>query len=133
MEHDARKLLRDTLYAALAGALTLGLAGCERDMQPAQFGKSFESAPENAARNPELPAAADDASGDGRLAARVKAALAAEPALKSLTVSVTAKDGVVTLSGTADSTAKSHQAAIIALNIGGVRSVKNQMVVLRGS
>jgi osmotically-inducible protein OsmY len=40
---------------------------------------------------------------------------------------------VITLSGTADTPAKSHQAAMVALNVDGVRSVKNEIVVVKGS
>jgi osmotically-inducible protein OsmY len=67
------------------------------------------------------------------LEARVKAALSADPALRSVTVDVKSADGIVTLYGTADSPANSHQAAMVALNVEGVRSVKNEMVVVRGS
>jgi osmotically-inducible protein OsmY len=63
----------------------------------------------------------------------VKAALSAEPGLRSITVDVKSADGVITLYGTADTPASSHRAAMVALNVDGVRSVKNEMVVVRGS
>ena len=63
----------------------------------------------------------------------MKAAIAADPALQSLTVDVNAADGVITLFGTADTPANSHQAAMLALNVEGVRSVRNKMVIARGS
>jgi osmotically-inducible protein OsmY len=70
---------------------------------------------------------------DWALAARVTAALSADPGLRSVTVDVKSADGVITLYGTADTPANSHRAAMVALNVDGVRSVKNEMVVVRGS
>jgi osmotically-inducible protein OsmY len=67
------------------------------------------------------------------LEARVKAALSAEPDLRAVTVDVKSADGVITLYGTADTSSNSHRAAMVALNVDGVRSVKNAMVVIRGS
>lgn len=37
------------------------------------------------------------------------------------------------VTGTVDSRATSHQAAMVALNVDGVRSVKNEIAVARGS
>jgi hyperosmotically inducible periplasmic protein len=138
--------LGKTLSITIAGALLLGLAACDQKLQADKPGKTFDSLVENAGRNLEsAPAPAPVAPGlsatqpggspatDAALAARVKAALSAEPALRSVTVDVKSTDGVVTLYGTADSSAKSHQAAIVAMNVDGVRSVKNEMVVVRGS
>jgi hyperosmotically inducible periplasmic protein len=136
-----------TLAVAIAGALILGVAGCDRKPKTEAPGKTFDKLVENAGRD--LQSAADPApppaagetvsqarpaspSIDAALEARVKAALSAEPNLSSLAVDVKSTDGVVTLYGTADSPRKSHEAALVALNVDGVRSVKNEMVV-RGS
>jgi osmotically-inducible protein OsmY len=109
-------------------------------------GRAFDNLVKNAGRDREMTptrAVPDDAgmsqpqsgsSGtDLVLAARVKAALSAEPGLRSVTVDVKSTAGVITLYGTADSAAKSHQAAMVAMNVDGVRSVRNEMVIVRGS
>lgn len=137
-----------TLAAAIAGALVFGVAGCDRKPKTEAPGKTFDKLVENAGRDlqsapdPAPPPAAGEVVSEPRpaataidaaLEARVKAALSAEPALSSLTVDVRSNGGVVTLYGTADSPRKSHEAALVALNVDGVRSVKNEMVVVRGS
>jgi hyperosmotically inducible protein len=135
-----------TLRLTIAGALLLGLAACDQKPQADNPGKTFDKLVENAGRNLEsAPAPAPVASAqsatqpggspatDAALEARVKAALSAEPDLRSVTVDVKSADGVVTLYGTADSSKKSHQAAMVAMNVEGVRSVRNEMVVVRGS
>jgi hypothetical protein len=137
-----------TLAVAIAGALILGVAGCDRKPKTEAPGKTFDKLVENAGRD--LQSAADPApppaagermnepppagpATDAALEARVRAAIAAEPVLNSLAVDVKSTEGVVTLYGTADSPRKSHEAALVALNVEGVRSVKNEMVVVRGS
>ena len=138
--------LGKTLSLTIAGALLLGLAACDQKPKADSPGKTFDKLVENAGRDLEsAPAPASVAPGQGMaqpggspatdaaLAARVKAALSAEPDLRSVTVDVKTTDGVVTLYGTADSSKKSHQAAMVAMNVEGVRSVKNEMVVVRGS
>ncbi len=135
-----------TLSLTIAGALLLGLAACDLKPKADNPGKTLDKLVENAGRNLEsAPAPAPVAPGQGAaqpggspatdaaLAARVKAALSAEPELRTVTVDVKSADGVVTLYGTAESTAKSHQAAMVAMNVEGVRSVRNEMVVVRGS
>lgn len=142
MKAKARFHFHRALGLAAAGALALGLAAC--DQQPeANDAQAFEKLVRNAGRDPATPEPAADAmsKSDGHagtgidtvLEARVKAALSADPALRSVTVDVKSADGIVTLYGTADTPANSHQAAMVALNVEGVRSVKNEMVVVRGS
>jgi hypothetical protein len=144
MKTPARIHLHRTLAVVAAGALALGLAACDQKPE-AKDAQTFEKLVQNAGRDrePAVPAPGADAmkksdspagpGTDAAVAARVKAALSAEPALRSLTVDVKSTDGIVTLYGTADSPANSHQAAMVALNVEGVRSVKNEMVVVRGS
>lgn len=144
MKTPARIHLHRTLTVVAAGALALGLAACDQEPKT-EDAKTFDKLVQNAGRDrePAVPAPGADAmkksdspagpGTDAAVAARVKAALSAEPALRSLTVDVKSSDGIVTLYGTADSPANSHQAAMVALNVEGVRSVKNEMVVVRGS
>ncbi len=130
------------LTLATAGVLALTLTAC--DSKPAADipAKAFDSYVENAGRNsgPMAPAAgtregatSSSVGSDAALEARVKAALSADSGLRSITVDVKSADGVVTLYGTADTPATSHRAALVALGVDGVRSVKNEMIVVRGS
>lgn len=141
MKSNLMKHLGNALPLTMAGALALGLAACDLTPPVDSSGRTFDSLAEGAARQLEPPAvtAAKQigqpfyAASDAALAARVKAAIDGEPGLGSIHVDVNAVDGVVTLYGTADTPAKRHQAAMVALNVGGVRSVRNAMVVVRGS
>lgn len=125
----------------IAGALALALSACDLEPPASKAGKSFDKIVENAGRIVEQTASAAgkkadrpyDPASDAALSARVKAALSADPGLRAITVDVNAADGVVTLYGTADTPARSHQAAMVALKVDGVRSVRNEMVIVRGS
>ena len=141
MKAKARFHFYRALGLVAVGALALGLAACDQQPQ-SEDAQTFEKLVQNAGREPAAPdPTADamkkpdgaDAGIDTVLEARVKAALSADPTLRSVTVDVKSTDGIVTLYGTADSPKNSHQAAMVALNVEGVRSVKNEMVVVRGS
>ncbi len=67
------------------------------------------------------------------LAGRVKSALGADPALKLLAIDAGASDGVVTLYGTADNKTNRDKAARVASGVPGVKSVKNELVIVAGS
>jgi hypothetical protein len=143
MKSNATTTLGRAISLTIAGALTVSLAACDLQPNADKPGKSFDNLVENAgrdrdsARRPALPRqsmnTADASAPDAVLEARVKAALSADPGLRSVSVDVKSADGVVTLYGTADSPATSHQAAMVALNVDGVRSVRNEMVIVRGS
>lgn len=143
MKANATMILGRTLCLTLAGALVLGLAACDLQPKADKPGKSFDNLVENAGRDREsapAPAAAPKgmnrsvaSAPDAVLEARVKAALSADSNLRSVTVDVKSTEGVITLYGTADTPANSHRAAMVALSVDGVRSVRNEMVVVRGS
>jgi hypothetical protein len=67
------------------------------------------------------------------LAGKVKSALGADPALKLLAIDAGAADGVVTLYGTADNKKNRDKAARVAAGVPGVKSVKNELVIVAGS
>ena len=77
------------------------------------------------------PSASRPAS-DEELAERVKSALLAEP-LSALAFNVSVSNGVVTLSGTADTQETRERAARIAAAVEGVKSVNNRINVVSGS
>lgn len=147
MDIRDRTTVRGLLAAAAAGALVLGIAACDQGKPPQSMSGGD---PARQAVPPEGPKgaiagtaeeklklsaspAAPSAAGDPELAGRVKAALAADPALKSMTVDVTASGTQVTLNGTADSPVNRDKATHIALNVQGVTSVQNRLVVSSGS
>jgi hyperosmotically inducible periplasmic protein len=67
------------------------------------------------------------ANDDAALAARVKAALVADPGLKVLPMSVATYRGVVQLSGYVDSEAQIQKALAVARGVSGVQSVSNEL------
>ncbi|EKS73026.1 MULTISPECIES: BON domain-containing protein [Caballeronia] len=102
---------RFLIVAALALPAFALIAGC----------KSSPATSANANTGGEI--ATDDAA----LAARVKAALAADPQLKPLPVSVATYRGVVQLSGYADSEVQIQKALAVARSVPGVQSVSNEL------
>lgn len=66
---------------------------------------------------------------DAEITAKVKAAIFAEPGLKTLQISVDTAKGVVTLSGSVDSPASSDMAKVLAGAVAGVKEVKNRLVI----
>ena len=69
---------------------------------------------------------------DAAITTKVKAAVFAEPGLKSLDINVETRDGVVTLAGTVGSPELKHRATQVAQHVEGVRSVSDQLVVAPG-
>jgi hyperosmotically inducible protein len=66
---------------------------------------------------------------DATLTAKVKAALIAEPGLKTTQIKVETQDGVVTLAGNVESQSMSERAIQLATGTTGVRQVVDRLVV----
>lgn len=66
---------------------------------------------------------------DSAITAKVKAAIFDEDSLKSMQIKVVTYKGVVQLSGFVDYSQNVTKAGMIAKNVDGVRSVKNDLVV----
>jgi osmotically-inducible protein OsmY len=66
---------------------------------------------------------------DAAITARVKAALLADPGLKSLAVSVETYRGVVQLSGFVNAEVQIEKAVAVTRSVSGVQSVKNDLHV----
>ncbi len=64
---------------------------------------------------------------DATITSKVKAAIFAEPSLKSLQINVDTVKGVVTLSGSVDSQASSDLAEQLASAVAGVKKVNNHL------
>jgi hyperosmotically inducible periplasmic protein len=140
------KQISSVAYPLAAGVLALALAACEEKpsgnalpvapvavapqavVQPVQP-KIEPPKPADVQKAPESPQATEDAA----LAEKVKSALGADRALRASTVDVGVSGGVVTLFGTADTREHRDRAAQLAANVPGVKSVKNQMVIVAGS
>jgi hyperosmotically inducible protein len=66
---------------------------------------------------------------DAEITTKVKAAIFAEPGLKTLQISVDTVKGVVTLSGSIDSPQNSDKARSLASGVAGVTAVENRLVM----
>ncbi|SBT04455.1 Transport-associated protein [Candidatus Accumulibacter aalborgensis] len=66
---------------------------------------------------------------DAEITAKVKAAIFAEPGLKTLQISVDTSNGAVVLSGSADSSSSSNRAKALAGAVTGVNRVDNRLVL----
>jgi hyperosmotically inducible periplasmic protein len=121
-----------TLAAAIAAALAL--SACDQrssDTAPRRVDPTVSTAPAPDASQ-KVAAATDKvavAVDDSALTAKVKAALLAEPGLKSLQIGVETKNGAVTLSGSVDSTTSRDRAKDVASGVAGVSTVVDQLTV----
>ena len=133
------------LSAVTAGALVLSLAACDQIqslwksedktnpatgplVQTPQPEAKIEVA-QKAVEIPKAPKIDEDAA----LATKVKSALGADPALKFLAIDAGASGGVVTLYGTANNRTLREKAAQVASKVEGVKSVRNELVIVAGS
>ena len=66
-------------------------------------------------------------SADDALAHAVAAAIASEPAMEGATVTVAARDGRVSLSGSAQNLAQAHRAEQVARDVAGVTAVSGTL------
>lgn len=89
--------------AALAMAVTLGCASTSKSESTGQY------------------------IDDTVLTAKVKSAILAEPTLKSAEINVETFKGVVQLSGFVSSQASANRAVVVARNVNGVMSVRDDM------
>jgi len=123
----------------MATLLAFAFSGCGREPPPKPVIKDVPVpvAPVNQdtgkAEAARQAAAAARASADKELAGRVKSALVGERNLNAHGIDVTAKDGVVTLYGTAETRMRRDMAEKIAARVDGVKSVENKLAIVAGS
>jgi osmotically-inducible protein OsmY len=140
----SKNKVRAIISAAAAVVAVLSLGGCDwiqslwKSDQPApQAQQAPTEGKIEIAKSAELPKPAEPekpAIDENKvLAGKVKSALGADPALKLLAIDAGASDGVVTLYGTADNKKNRDRAARIAAGVPGVKSVKNELVIVAGS
>lgn len=130
--------MRPLPTALCALALAFGITACGEDKKtaPATAPAAPPAAPAAPATAPlpttsAAPAAAADTS--KALASKVKAALVANKAIPGHQIDVTVKDGVVSLWGTVGDKAEIEKASASARGVEGVKSVQNNLKVVRGS
>jgi len=123
----------------IAAVLFLGAAACGD--QPAPKPQPAPAPAPQAAPQPIIPAPAPEAKApeapkpdpNKELAARVKRALEGEAKIQAAAIDVTAADGKVTLWGTAATAAERKRAESVTSKVDGVRSVENEIKVVKGS
>ena len=150
MELDCRKPTRRVIGVAAAAMLGLALAACGDKPTGETAAPNIEPTADAAAKqaaaaerkkaeekkpavDPAKQAADAKAAAERSLAAKVKTAILESPGLKNLAMDVRASGGEVTLFGTADSDAQIERAGKVAAGVPGVSSVKNKLLVVRGS
>ncbi len=135
MTHSKLKLIAISLF------LAAGLTACDKPGPAEKAGKAMDQTASDAKNKigdtvdkaekkmTEQSAKAGQAIDDTEITARVKAAVFAEPGLKTLKISVDTVKGVVTLTGTVDSQTNSDKARTLAAAVADVRDVSNKLVV----
>jgi osmotically-inducible protein OsmY len=127
---------------SLSLLLAAGLAACGKTPGPAEIaGKNIDQTANSAgqtmgdatekvgAKLSEQSAKTGTAIDDSEITAKVKAAIFAEPGLKTLQIGVDTVKGVVTLSGSADSQASSDKIRALAAAVAGVNDVENKLAI----
>jgi hyperosmotically inducible periplasmic protein len=119
--------------------IVVGLAACDKPGPAETAGKKIDQTADKAGQK--IGDAADNvgekmstqsvkagvAIEDTEITAKVKAAIFAEPGLKTLQISVDTVKGVVTLSGTVNSQANRDKAKALASSVTGVKAVENRL------
>jgi hyperosmotically inducible periplasmic protein len=121
----------------LVSAVLLALAACSDDPPPAKPAATPATpAPQAEAPKPAAEAKAPEApkpDPNKQLAQRVKQALEGEAKVQAAAIDVTAAEGRVTLWGTAATAGERNRAGQVASKVDGVKSVDNQLKVVKGS
>jgi len=119
-------------------AATLTLAACgDSTPPPKPAAQPAAPAPQAAAPAPKAPEVkppeAPKPDPNKELAQRVKRALEGDGKVQAAGIDVTAKDGRVSLWGTAATAGERNRAGQIASKVDGVASVDNQIKIVKGS
>jgi hyperosmotically inducible protein len=124
---------KPTLLVAALAAVTLTTAACEqRSAEGVERSVQGTASPSMQTMQDKTGNAADKvamAADDSAITAKVKAAILAEPGLKSLQINVDTKDATVTLTGSVDSDMLRDRAKQIALSTEGVRDVVDNLSI----
>ena len=136
------RILENFKLICISTLLVVGLVACDKPKPgPAETaGKKIDQTADEAGKKlgeaankvgeklDEQSAKTGVAIDDAEITAKVKAAIFAEPGLKTLQISVDTVKGVVTLSGSVDSQPSSDRAKALAGAVAGVKNVENRLV-----
>ena len=150
------KLMENWKVVGIALLLTVGLSACGKPGPAETAGKKIDQTADEAGKK--INQVADEAGkrvgeaaakvqikigeqgdkagvavDDAEITAKIKAAIFAEPGLKSLQISVDTVKGVVTLSGSVNSQQYSDMARGLASAVAGVKGVENRLAVKQAS
>jgi len=131
--------LKSFKLVGISMLLAAGLAACDKPGPAETAGKNIDLTADAAGKK--MGEAADKISeklgkqgenagvaiDDAEITAKVKAAIFAEPGLKTLQISVDTVKGVVTLSGSVDTQSNSDRAKGLAGAVSGVKEVENRL------
>jgi hyperosmotically inducible protein len=120
----------------LAAATIAALAACSEPPPPPAKPAAPATPPQAAAPAPKAPEPKPEPpkpDPNKELAQKVKQALEGEGKVQAAAIDVTAKEGRVTLWGTAATAAERNRAGRVAQKVEGVSSVDNQIKVVKGS
>lgn len=130
-------LLEKLKVAVIASIFAIGIGAAQTSGSAETAGKELDQATRKAHEKAEQ--ASERIGEEGRktatiiddtvITAKVKAAIFAEPDLKTLQINVTTVQGVVTLNGSVDSQVDKERAKEIAGAVAGVTRVENGLVV----
>ena len=135
------KALNNLKLIGMSMVLVVGLGACDKPGPAETAGKKIDETADSASQKigkavddvgekmGEQSAKAGMAIDDTEITAKVKAAIFAEPGLKTLQISVDTKNGVVTLSGAVDSQSSSDMAKALAGAVSGVKDVENRLAL----
>ncbi len=132
------KLIYAMIVVSMLG--TLAMSACDKPGPAENAGRKIDQTLDNAGKK--MGTAADtverkmDAQSekagvaieDTEITAKIKAAIFAEPGLKTLQISVDTVKAVVTLSGSVDSVTNKARAGALAGAVAGVKGVDNKLV-----
>lgn len=142
------KVLKNLKLAGVSVLLVAGLAACDKPGPAETAGKKLDQTVD--AAHEKISEAAEKVSegadkaaeklgeqgnnagasiNDAEITAKIKAAIFAEPGLKTLQISVDTIKGVVTLSGSVDTQQNSDTARALASAVSGVHGVENRLVI----
>lgn len=137
------KMLESVKLIGVAAMLVAGLSACDKPGPAERAGQNIDRSVEQVGQKMsdtadkvgEKMSSQGEKAGvaieDTEITAKIKAAIFAEPGLKTLQISVDTRHGVVTLSGSVNTKADSENAQALAGAVSGVKEVNNRLEVIR--
>ncbi len=123
----------ETVTAKIESAAEVVARQAQQAQQAAAAAQKQQAAEEQQKAEAAKNASDEKSAADTALASKVKAAIVATPGLKDMAMDVRSSEGGVTLFGTADNNAQRGKAEKVAAGVPGVKSVKNELRIVRGS